>query len=281
MEEKVFTLKEIESAAKNLGISEGDIVLVHSSFKSVGVLEKGADTLIAGLLNVLGEEGTLVFPTLCQKDWEHIYESWHLDKDSDVGYLTNYFRKLPGACRSDQATHSVAAVGKYARYLTETHGLTGKRPGHMGDTPFAADSPWQKMYDMGSKILLIGVKPRCVTFRHLSEAIYTEKFLKMIEKSDKYDEMYSRIRAYGKPPKDTDPWLHLNYFVVEDRMAPFFKKGKIGNADCMIIDTKFFTDAIIKALESRDLSWFEVENEGKNFFAWADECEKIAREEKL
>lgn len=280
MEEKAFNVKEIEKAAKDLGIGEGDIILVHSSFKSVGTLENGADTLISGLLAALGEEGTLVFPTLCQKDWEHIYETWHLDKDSDVGYLTNYFRKLPGAKRSDQATHSVAAIGKHAEYLTETHGLTGKRACHMGETPFASDSPWQKMYDMGSKILLIGVKPRCVTFRHLSEAIHTENILKQIEKTDRYAEMYSRFRAYGKPHKDTDPWLHLNYFVVEDRMTPFFKKGKIGNADCMIIDTKFFTDAIIKALESRDLSWFDDEQDGKNFFAWADECERIAKEGK-
>ena len=46
----------------------------------------------------------------------------------------------------------------------------------------------------------------------------------------------------------------------------------------MIIDAKFFVDAMIKALESHDLSWYEVEEEGKNFIAWADECERLAKE---
>lgn len=66
-----------------------------------------------------------------------------------------------------------------------------------------------------------------------------------------------------------------------DRLRPFLKKGKNGNADCQIIDVKFFVDTITKALESRDLSWFEDEREGENLFAWADECERIAIEENL
>jgi len=50
-----------------------------------------------------------------------------LDLGNSVGKVN--FRKLPGALRSNQATHSVASIGKYASYLTETHGQTGHRYG--------------------------------------------------------------------------------------------------------------------------------------------------------
>ena len=32
-----------------------------------------------------------------QEPWEHIYENWHIDAPSHIGYLTNYFRKLSEA----------------------------------------------------------------------------------------------------------------------------------------------------------------------------------------
>ena len=88
----MVTREDIKKAAHELGIRSGDTVLVHSSFKSFGGVEGGAAAVIGGFMDAIGEEGTLVFPTLCKEDWEHVYENWNMDAPSDVGYLTNYFR---------------------------------------------------------------------------------------------------------------------------------------------------------------------------------------------
>ena len=45
---------------KNLGIKEGMTLLVHSSLRRVGKVDGGADTVIDALLEVLGENGTLL-----------------------------------------------------------------------------------------------------------------------------------------------------------------------------------------------------------------------------
>ena len=90
----------IIKSLQELGIQKGDMVIVHSSFKSMGYVEGGAETVISAFLDVIGAEGTLVFPTLVQKDFENAYETWHMDKPSDVGYLTEYFRKREGSLRS-------------------------------------------------------------------------------------------------------------------------------------------------------------------------------------
>ena len=133
--------EDIINSLREAGIADGDIVLVHSSFKSLGHIEGGAETVISAFEEVIGKEGTLVFPTFVQKDFLNAYETWHIDKESDTGYLTNYFRKRSGSVRSDHPTHSVAASGRDAVWLTETHGHTSKRIGNMGDKTFAHDSP--------------------------------------------------------------------------------------------------------------------------------------------
>ncbi len=82
-------------------------------------------------------------PTLSMKDFEHAYDSWHINKTSDAGYITELFRRMKGVYRSDHATHSVAAIGKLAKELTKGHTAFGTRYGIFGDYPFSHSSPWQ------------------------------------------------------------------------------------------------------------------------------------------
>jgi len=72
--------KEIIHALRSLGIQNSDDVLVHSSMKSFGHVSGGSDTVIDAFLEVIGEEGTLIMPTLSQKNWETVYRDWHLDR---------------------------------------------------------------------------------------------------------------------------------------------------------------------------------------------------------
>ena len=249
----IVTREDIRQAARALGLVRGDTVLIHSSFKSFGYVEGGAEAVIGGFRDAIGEDGTLVFPTLCQQDWEHVYENWHLDAPSDVGYLTNYFRKLPGAKRSDQATHSVAAQGPKAEYLTCTHGQTGKRYGVYGDTPFAADSPWEKMYDMGAKVVFLGVGIRYCTFRHYAEYRFVEQCLEKAKETAEYAQLKDRVQYYGKQREDA-VWPHTeNEYVL-----PFLEKsGKVsrilcGDAELLAVSARDFVDQTLALLEARD-----------------------------
>ena len=55
--------EKLISEFKDLGLEKGDVVLVHSSYKSFGGVEGGPQTVIDALLSILGEEGTLIVPT--------------------------------------------------------------------------------------------------------------------------------------------------------------------------------------------------------------------------
>lgn len=247
----MVTRQDVEKAVKDLGIKKGDVVLVHSSFKSLGPVENGAEDVISGFLDAIGEEGTLVFPCFTQKDFATAYETWHIDKPSDTGYLTNYFRLREGSIRSDQATHSVAACGKLAKELTKTHGHTHKRFGTMGDTPFSADSPWEKMYNLDAKVVLLGVDEMKITFRHYAEYLYMEELLKAIEGKPEYDEMKDRLWQMSH----RGVWPHIyNKAMPELLLEKGYRPATstCGDATFTSFDSKIFVDTCMEHLRSKD-----------------------------
>lgn len=273
------TREDIRQAALRLGLVRGDTVLIHSSFKSFGYVEGGAEAVIGGFRDAIGEEGTLVFPTLCQQDFGHVYENWHLDAPSDVGYLTNFFRKLPDALRSDQATHSVAAQGPKAEYLTCTHGQTGLRYGVYGDTPFAADSPWEKMYATGAKIVFLGVSIRYCTFRHYVEYCFVEQCLKKAEKSPDYPRLKEAIECYGKPAEDA-VWPHVENIYIQ----PFLDKAgktcttQCGNAELLTVSVSDFVEQTMALMNARDPKLFRYPEDSpkrQRLFQWFAEIDRL------
>jgi len=271
----MVTRNDIKKAAVDLGIREGDIIIIHSSFKSLGEVENGAETVVGGFTDALGNDGTLVFPTLCQQDWENVYKNWHLDAVSDVGYLTNYFRKLPDAKRSDQATHSVAAIGKYRDYLTETHGQSGLRYGIFGDSPFSADSPWEKMYELGAKVVFLGVNIRKCTFRHYAEYCFIDKCLKKLEGHPEYEAMKARLWCYDRW-NEKGVWPHINNEYVKPLLD---KDGKItytkcGNAEIMCVSSTEFVDLCTNLLESDD---YDAIGGAEIMKAWMDDYYRITK----
>lgn len=249
----MVTQQMVLDSLRALGVKEGDTILTHSSFKSLGGCENGADTVISAMLQAVGEEGTVVFPTLCQKDWEHVYENWNMDAPSDVGYLTNYFRKLPGAKRSNQATHSVAAIGKHAEYLTETHGQTGRRYGIFGDTPFSADSPWQKMYEMNTKTIFLGCRIKSCTFHHLAEYILMDEYLEKLKPLPEYEALKDRVWDYARWERQ-GIWPHIKSVYLEEILR---KEGKLwettcGDATLLMVNSRDFVDLAIELMRKHD-----------------------------
>ena len=246
----MVTKEMMLAALRELGVGEGDSILTHSSFKSLGGCENGADTVISAMREAVGESGTVIFPTLCQKDWDHVYENWHLDAPSDVGYLTNYFRTLEGAKRSNQATHSIAAMGALADELTATHGESGLRYGIFGDTPFSADSPWQKMYEHDVKVIFLGCSIKSCTFRHLAEYIVMEEYLEKAKKSPNYEDLLAEVWHYTKYTKH-GVWPHIKSLYLEEILKAEGKHrtATCGDATLALVSSREFVDLSIRLMK--------------------------------
>ena len=195
-------LYSVRDALCTLGVTDGDILLFHSSLKSFGYIEGGADAVIDGALLAVGDRGTLVAPTLVQRDFANAYKNWDKNRTpSDVGRITEVFRKRPEALRSDQATHSVAAIGPMAKFLTEGHTACGPRPSIYGDYAFAESSPWQKMYDLGGKVVFMGATIESNTYRHFIEARMIARALAAVRDEGAKRELLSRLAGFDDRPE--------------------------------------------------------------------------------
>lgn len=51
-----------KKACEAFDIVKGDMVLACLSFKNTGIVKEGTEAIIGGFLDVIGNEGTLIFP---------------------------------------------------------------------------------------------------------------------------------------------------------------------------------------------------------------------------
>ncbi|MCY9513919.1 AAC(3) family N-acetyltransferase [Paenibacillus apiarius] len=154
MHTKASLMKQLEQ----LGTDRYGTLLVHSSLKSMGQLEQGADTVLDALSEYM-QDGLLVLPTHTWANINADNPKFHVDDSpSCIGILPELFRKRQGVVRSWHPTHSVAALGADAPAFTSGD--------ERCDTPCARESVWGKLLDKQAAILLIGVDLRRNTFMH-------------------------------------------------------------------------------------------------------------------
>lgn len=163
-----YRVADILSGLRNLGIEDGDIVLAHSSLSRIGFVQGGAETVVRGLLQAVGDEGTLVMPAFTiQGSMKETIESGFLfdprSSEVTVGSIPETFRKHPRVYRSLHPTHSVCACGRLAKWITEGH--------EQCQTTFGEGTPFHKLYGVNAKVLGLGVDLAPVTFYHVIEEL--------------------------------------------------------------------------------------------------------------
>ena len=59
----VLTRDRLAADLRRLGVQSGDLLMIHSSLRSLGHVVGGAPTVVDALLEILGPTGTLVGPS--------------------------------------------------------------------------------------------------------------------------------------------------------------------------------------------------------------------------
>mgnify|MGYP001032578650 CR=1 FL=1 len=208
------TRDDVANALREVGVVEGDTAMFHSSLSSMGTVVGGPDAVIDGFLDAVGPTGTVAAPTLCNwtpEEQHLVFERWDpATTPSYVGALTEAFRKRPDAVRSDNATHSVAAIGARAVELTANHGASGLRKGPFGPKAFAAESPWEKFRQWNAAYCFIGVTFWVNTMVHYVESVLAERAIERAPEQ-KREYLLSKIAGWMEP----GIWAT---FRIEDRV---------------------------------------------------------------
>ena len=159
---------KIAADLRDLGILPGDTVLAHSSFKSLGHVPGGIETVIQGFFHAIGTDGTLLMPALSYGlRPPEIFNSRLTPVN--VGAIPEYFRTREGTRRSVHPTHSVCAVGKHTHELLDDHRLDC--------TPCGVHSPFRKLAETNGKIVMLGCGLKPNTTMHTLEEYVEPPYL--------------------------------------------------------------------------------------------------------
>ncbi len=246
----MLTHTDLTRGFQALGLTKGDVVLVHSSYKSFGGVEGGPQSVIAALLDVLGDQGTLVVPTFTFAFCEDFNKTGagHFDVEStpsEMGILTEMVRSMPGARRSVNPIYSIAAVGKLAEPLA---GVSDKNV-------FGQNSIFGKLHELNAKMMIIGLPyNNSWTFSHYIEEMGGCDY--------RYPKVFSgQITAGGKTYEDS--------FVMRVRDVD---RGILTNVDPMgdvlerrgVVQSRLIGQATVRIMNAKPAFDVATEERAKN-----------------
>lgn len=110
----MLSQSHIVDRLRQLGVVEGSLVMQHMSYKSLGPVAGGAETIVDAFVEAVGSSGTVLFPTFNFTSWtrEHY---WNRDEtSSEMGIVSELARRRPESARTPHPIYSFAALGARA-----------------------------------------------------------------------------------------------------------------------------------------------------------------------
>lgn len=255
----IFTKELLKDQLSLIGITAGDTLLIHSSMSKIGFLENGAKTLVEALLESIGEDGNLLMPNSpnagLQLDYIRKLTVFDVQQSpSQLGAISEYFRKLPTAKRSAHPTEPVSCVGKNADFFVNDH---------FGNlTPYNNNSPFYKVAQRRGKILYIGVTlANAGTSLHLLEDI-----IKDFEFSVYFPEEFEvTVKMENGEFKKMKTLVHDPNQSKKrkcDELIPLFKNKKalkevkIGKAVTLLVDAHKMLEVMIDEYKKNGVTMY-------------------------
>lgn len=245
-----LTRSEIESGLRQLGLSRGDAVEVHSSLSSFGWVEGGAATVVDALMNVVGQEGALVMsaypvskllPLTEEEKARGILAKVRLygedyDGPTGMGVIADHFRSRPDTVLGP-GFHRVCAWGRDA----DKH-----------------SKGYSYLLEIDGWVLLLGVPIGYCSSMHQAEKVVlptqVTEYFKLPEdiRRDYPDEIYV---SYGSTPHDA--WQKVR---AKAEHRGLIKRHKIGKAACMLFKARPVVGIYEHALRTDPLGLFGIKH---------------------
>lgn len=197
----------IASGLRELGLREGEVVLLHSSLASLGRVEGGPQTVVDAFLEVLGPEGTLVVPGF-----------------GELGAIVECVKAHPRAVRSIHPIAEVAAIGVLAEAICRDH--------WRAPTAHAEDTPYFRIAEIGGYVCLLGVDQDRNTTLHTVEEMLRLPYLQRTDEHTFETPAGQVTRSW-----ELFPGPHRNFIGLDRRLrqSGTMRIGRIGNSVVRLI----------------------------------------------
>jgi aminoglycoside 3-N-acetyltransferase len=226
------TRQQIVAAIRSLGVRPGDLIIVHSSFKSLGPVEGGPLTVAEALVDSVCPGGSVFVPTFNYGN--DAYDP--VTAPSYDGIITEFFRKLPGATRSLHPTHPIAGIGPDAPTLLRDHDKAH---------PFGVGSPCWKLWERNAWVLLLGVNHNANSVAHVAEELMQMQYLDR-RRTARVVTPNGIREVTLRRPGCSDAWEP----VLGPALRPFVREGQAGAARLLLMRARDVIDATCALLKA-------------------------------
>lgn len=248
------TKQDILRFLEEMDIAHNDTVTIHAALRKVGPIEDGADGLIDALTQHLSE-GLLLVPT---HTWAVVNkDNPHFDVRStapNIGTLARVAAQRKDGVRSLHPTHSMAAFGKNARAYIQGEEKSA--------TPAPMGGALARLYDVGGKVILLGVGHERNTYLHavderigVDNRLAREGFVATITDWDGntvQSPLFFRHEVEGLPAGVSGCSEYYPNYKKAFEYADAVRYGQLGNALVYVCDVRKMTDMMMKIWSRAD-----------------------------
>jgi aminoglycoside 3-N-acetyltransferase len=111
---ELLTFGQLLEGFRHAGVRPGNTILVHTSYKSLGGVDGGPDTVIEAMRELVGPQGTVIFPAFNLHSWTEGHYWDVLETPSKMGVITERARNRADARRTPHPIYSFSVLGPRA-----------------------------------------------------------------------------------------------------------------------------------------------------------------------
>lgn len=229
----------------SLGVVEGTVLLVHTSFRAVAPIEGGPHGLIAALREAVGPDGTLVMPSW--SDAGGVFDPSRSEVSKSLGIVARIFSRMPDVLRSDHV-HAFAAAGPLAREI-----LRDPLP----LPPHIPASPVGRVHELDGQVLLLGVNHDADTTIHLAEILGGAPYRVSKSCTVLRDGVPVRL-DYGE-----NDHCCMRFVLVDDwlRTARLQRQGVVGHGPARLAGSRAIVDCVVPRIRQSPLVFLHGDDE--------------------
>lgn len=238
---------ELVSQLRSLGVRDGGVLLVHTSFRAVRPVEGGPAGLIEALKTAVGPGGTLVMPSWTGDD-DAPFDPRTTPPAEDLGILPALFWRLPDVQRSDHL-QAFAALGPDAEAI-----LRDPLP----LPPHIPESPVGRVLELDGQILLLGVGHEANTTMHLAELLgqvpyRVQRHCTVVVNGAPTRIHYGENDCCGERFALADDWL---------RAADLQREGAVGHAYARLMRSMDLVETVVPRIRADPLVFLHAARAG-------------------